>query len=243
MSLKHQILFVLYTILTFSCFAVPAKAGNPRYVAPEETVSLIKESKALTVDTMSYIECMDHRIPGSICISLEEFDRNAPLLLKNKKRPIVFYCESKNCVRAGEVYKKAIVMGYEDIYILKGGLPEWKSAGYEVETMNRVKRTPVVSIKFNQLQKMMTDKKGILILDVRTESLFKEGHIEGALNIPMYMLHKQFHTIPGNRPIIVVDENGKRSFIASSFLISKGFRNVQRLFSGMAYKEKQDKIR
>ncbi|MCX5804450.1 MAG: rhodanese-like domain-containing protein [Proteobacteria bacterium] len=243
MTFKCSILFAISIIFIFTFVAVSVKADNPRYADPEETMSLIKNSKALTVDTMSYIECMDHRIPGSICISLEEFDRNAPLLLKNKKRPIVFYCESKNCVRAGEVYKKAVTMGYEDIYILKGGLPEWKSAGYEVETMNRVRRTPVVSIKFNQLQKMMTEKKGILILDVRTESLFKEGHIEGALNIPMYMLHKQFHAIPGNRPIIVVDENGKRSFIASSFLISKGFGNVQRLFSGMAYKEKQDKIR
>jgi rhodanese-related sulfurtransferase len=242
MTLKCSIPICIVLFLTFA--AVSVRADNPRYVDPEETVSLIRDRKALTVDTMSYIECMDHRIPGSICMALEEFDKSAPLVLKDKKRPIVFYCESKNCLRAGEVYKKAIAMGYEDIYILKGGLPEWKSAGYEVEAVNRIRRTPVVSVKINQLQKMMADrKKGILILDVRRESLFKERHIEGALNIPMHILHKQFHAIPGNRHIVVVDENGKRSFIACSFLISKGFRNVQRLFGGMAYKEKQDKIR
>lgn len=236
-------LFILYTMLIFSCLVAPANAGNPRYVDPEETVSLIKEGKALTVDTMSYIECMDHRIPGSICIALEEFDKNAPLLLKDKKRPIVFYCESKDCERANEVYKKAVAMGYENIYILKGGLPEWKSAGYEVETTKRVRRMPVVSVKFIQLQKMMVEKKELLILDVRTEAMFKEGHIDGAINIPMYMLHKKLHTIPGNRPVIVVDEKGKRSFVACSFLINNGFKDVQRLFGGMNYKEKLDKKR
>jgi rhodanese-related sulfurtransferase len=240
MALKHTALFMICLILLLSCVAVPAKADNPRYVDPEETVSLIKEGKALTVDTMSYIECMDHRIPGSICIALEEFDKNAPLLLKDKKRPIVFYCESKNCERANEVYRKAAAMGYEDIYILQGGLPEWKSAGYEVETTKRVRRMPVVSVKFNQLQKMMAEKKGLLILDVRTEAMFNEGHIDGAINIPMYILHKKLHAIP-HRPVIVVDENGKRSFIACSFLINNGFKDVQRLFGGMNNKERQDK--
>jgi len=243
MSLKCPMFFILYTILTFSCFAIHAVADNPRYIDSEETMSLIKESKALIVDTMSYIECMDHRIPGSICIALEEFDKNAPLLLKDKKRPIVFYCESKKCERANNVYKKAVAMGYKDIYILKGGLPEWKSTGYEVESIKRVKRMPVMSVKFNQLQKMMAEKKGLLILDIRTEAMFQEEHIDGAINIPMYILHKKFHMIPGNRSVIVVDENGKRSFIACSFLINNGFKDVQRLFGGMAYKERQGKKR
>jgi len=243
MPFKYPKLCIISILLLFSLIALPAKAGSPRYINPEETMRLIKENKALTVDTMSHIECMDHRIPGSICIALEEFDKDAPSLMKDKKRTTVFYCESKNCRRAGEVYQKALAMGYEDIYILKGGLPEWKSAGYEVETIKRVRRTPVVSIKINQLEKMKAEKKNLLILDVRTEDMFKKGHIEGAMNMPMYMLHKKFHSIPGSRPIIVVDENGKRSFIVCSFLINNGFKDVQRLFGGMAFKEKQDRIR
>jgi len=243
MVLKYPVSFMIHLILVFLCLSASAIAHSPRYVSPEETVSLIKDGKAITVDTMSYIECMDHRIPGSLCIALEEFDRGAPSLLKDKKKPIIFYCESNNCVRAGEAYQKATAMGYEDIYVLKGGLPEWKRAGYDVEIMNRIRRMPVVSVKIAQLQKMLTEKKDILILDVRTEAMFKEGHIEGAINIPMYMLHRKLHTIPKNRMVIVVDESGKRSFIACSLLIGKGFKDVLRLFGGMAYKERQDKIR
>jgi rhodanese-related sulfurtransferase len=243
MTLKRLMPFRICLILFLLSLPVSANAGSPRYVSPEEAMSLIKTGKALIVDTMSYIECMDHRIPGSICIALEEFDRSAPSVLKDKKKLIIFYCESENCKRAGETYQKAEAKGYENIYILKGGLPEWKNAGYEIETIKRVRRMPVVSVKFAQLQKMTAEKKGLLILDIRTEALFKEGHIEGAINIPMYMLHNKFHTIPGNRPIIVIDENGKRSFIACSFLINNGFRDVQRIFGGMADKEKQNRIR
>jgi rhodanese-related sulfurtransferase len=241
MLFKHSKFYITSILLLFSLIVLPAKADTPRYINAGETLTLIKKNKALTVDTMSYIECMDHRIPGSICLALEEFDKSAPSLLKDKKRTTVFYCESKNCQRAGEVYKKALAMGYENIYILKGGLPEWKNAGYEIETIKRIKRMPVVSIKINQLDKIKAEKKNILILDVRTEAMFKEGHIEGAMNIPMYMLHKSFHAIPKNRPVLVVDESGKRSFIACSFLINNGFRDVQRLFGGMAFKENKTK--
>ncbi len=243
MNIKHPALPIIGFLLLFLLVALSTKADAPRYIDAGEALTLIKKNKALTVDTMSYIECMDHRIPGSICLALEEFDKSAPSFLKDKKRTTVFYCESKNCKRAEEVYQKASSMGYEDIYILKGGLPEWKNAGYEVETIKRIKRVPVVSIKINQLEKMKAEKKNLLILDVRRETMFKEGHIEGAMNIPMYTLHKSFHAIPKNRPILVVDEDGRRSFIACSFLINNGFKDVQRLFGGMAFKEKQDKIR
>ena len=107
----------------------------------------MKEKNAAVIDTMSYLECMDHRIPGSQCIALEELDKKLPASFPNKSQPIVFYCESDRCPRAGLAYEKAKLLGYENIYILEDGLVAWKRAGYEVETLQRIKRAPVISIK------------------------------------------------------------------------------------------------
>ena len=47
------------------------------------------------------------------------------------------------------------------------------------------------------------------------------------------MLHKRLNEIPKNVPVIVIDENGKRSFLACCYLINNGVKDVTRLFGGM----------
>ncbi|MCX5815800.1 MAG: rhodanese-like domain-containing protein [Proteobacteria bacterium] len=220
-----------------SCTATPPRTSEQKYINPEKVISLIKEKKAVVVDTMSYLECMDHRIPGSLCIALEEFENKSPALLKDKKQTTIFYCESEECPRAGLTYEKAKTAGYEDIYILEGGLSAWKRTGYEVETVERIKRAPVVSIKPRVLKALAMEKKGLFVLDIRSEDAFKAGHIDGAINIPLYTLHKKLKEIPKNRPVIVVDESGKRSFLACCYLINNGFKDVVRLYGGMKHEE------
>lgn len=235
---KHVIKTVAYimlslTLFLFSCSAMPAKGKNQRNIDPATVVSLMKEKNAAVIDTMSYLECMDHRIPGSHCIALEELDKKLSVSIPDKKQPIVFYCESDRCPRADQAYEKAKLLGYENIYVLEDGLVAWKRAGYEVETIRRVKRAPVVSIKSDKLEVFVKEKKDLFVLDIRSEHAFKANNLAGAKNIPFYLLHKSLNEIPKNVPVIVIDENGKRSFLACSYLINNGVRDVTRLFGGM----------
>jgi hydroxyacylglutathione hydrolase len=221
-------------LFLLSCTVTPPTQKNEQNsIDPAALVALVKETDAVVIDTMSYLECMDHRIPGSQCISLEELDKKLPASLPKKDQPLIFYCESEKCPRAGLAYEKAKLLGYGNIYILEGGLTAWKRAGHEVETVQRVKRAPVVSIKSEKLQTLLKEKKNIFILDVRSEDTFKADHIDGATNIPFYVLHKKIKEIPKNVPVIVVDENGKRSFLACCYLINNGIMDVTRLFGGM----------
>jgi hydroxyacylglutathione hydrolase len=216
-----------------SCNAPPTQEKSQRNVGPAMVVSLMKENNASVIDTMSYLECMDHRIPGSHCIALEELDNKLPASFPRKSQPIIFYCESDRCPRGGLAYEKAKLLGYENIYILEGGLTAWKRAGHEVETLQRVKRAPVASIKSERMQTLLKEKKDLFILDIRSEDAYKASHIDGAKNIPFYILEKRLNEIPKNVPVIVVDENGKRSFLACCYLINNGVKDVMRLFGGM----------
>ncbi|MCX7966389.1 MAG: rhodanese-like domain-containing protein [Syntrophorhabdaceae bacterium] len=229
---RLQLIFLFFFTLTFFSFA-SEKVSSQRYIDPLTAKNLVKEKGAVFVDTMSYLECMDHRIPGSLCISLEEFEKRSPQLLKDKTQHIIFYCESDECLRAGETHNVAKTMGYENLYILDGGLPAWKRAGFEIESIIRIRRQPVESIKFNKLEEFKKQKKNLFILDVRSEHLFKKGHLEGAVNIPLYVLHRRIKEIPKDRSVLVVDETGKRSFLVCCYLINNGIRDVTRLFGGM----------
>jgi len=216
-----------------SCTAEPIQNKEQNNIDPAGLVAMMKETNAVVIDTMSYLECMDHRIPGSQCISLEELDKKLPASIPKQEQPLVFYCESEKCPRASLAYEKAKILGYGNIYILEGGLVAWKKAGHEVETIQRVKRAPVVSIKLEKLQTLLKEKGHLFVLDVRSEDTFKANHIDGAINIPFYTLHKRLREIPKNVPVIVVDENGKRSFLACCYLINNGVTDVTRLFGGM----------
>lgn len=226
---------VMLSFLPFlcSCKATPTQEKGQKYIDPATVVSMMKEQGAAVIDTMSYLECMDHRIPGSQCIALEEIDKKLPASLPNKKQPIVFYCESDKCPRAGLAYENAKQLGYESIYVLEDGLVAWKKAGHEVETIRRVKRSPVISIKSTKLEVLVKEKKDLFILDIRSEDAFKENHLDNAINIPFFMLHKRLDEIPKNILVVVIDENGKRSFLACCYLINNGVKNVIRLFGGM----------
>lgn len=216
-------------------WSVQAWAQKPAWkeLRPEQLRQMLdrKEDLAL-INTMSPIEYRDHSIPGSINIPCGRFDEQTDRLPKDKQRKLVFYCESDLCLRSTQCAEKAVKLGYADVSVLKDGLPGWKTAGYETVSQERIPRVAIPSVKPILLKRWMNEGKPMLLLDIRSKEAFREGHIEGAVSIPFSVLEEQYHTLPLDRPIVVVDERGFRSFIAACYLARKGFEST-RLFGGM----------
>ena len=213
----------------------PAWAQQPAWkeIQPEQLHQMLAQNADfMLINTMSYIECRDHSIPGSICIPSGTFDEQIDKLPKDKQRKLVYYCESDLCLRSNQCAEKAIKLGYTDVFVLKNGLPGWKMAGFSVVSQERIPRKAIQSIKPFMLKRWMDEGKPLFILDIRSREAFREGHIDGAVNIPFSRLEEQYHNLPLDRLIIVVDEMGFRSFIAACYLAKKGFE-MTRLFGGM----------
>lgn len=68
------------------------------------------------------------------------------------------------------------------------------------------------------------DHEDVYIIDVRSEDEFKEGHIEGAINIPLDILENI--DIPKEKKIIVYCHSGRRSNLAANTLKKLGYENV-----------------
>lgn len=69
-------------------------------------------------------------------------------------------------------------------------------------------------------------RQGARILDVRSPEEFRDGHIDGSLNIPLQVLPAKLASIPKDKPIIVCCASGARSETASRILAAAGFREV-----------------
>jgi rhodanese-related sulfurtransferase len=187
----------------------------------------------MIINIASYLECMDTRIPASICMSCDQGKDLQDLFPANKETKLVFYAGSVPIEPGCPVIEETIRRGFTKTYFLRGGLSAWRRAGYDTESVNRIPRRVGLSIKPKDLGTWLKQIKSPLILDIRSSQRFKDYHIEGALNIPMSVLHQQYQDIPLNRSLLVVDEEGSRSFLAASYLSRKGFTDSRRLVGGM----------
>ncbi|MDQ2868653.1 MAG: MBL fold metallo-hydrolase [Verrucomicrobiota bacterium] len=79
-----------------------------------------------------------------------------------------------------------------------------------------------------------------LVLDVRTPTEWKNGHIESAQHVPLASFAKALPKLSRDRSIAIICGSGYRSSIASSLLRAAGYENVANVSGGMtAYEEAQ----
>lgn len=75
-------------------------------------------------------------------------------------------------------------------------------------------------------------KQDHVLVDVRTTSEFRNGHLPNAVNIPLDQIAARHTEIPQGKPIIVVCASGNRSRTASKKLTQSGFDSVYNLKGG-----------
>lgn len=82
-------------------------------------------------------------------------------------------------------------------------------------------------------QKMNREK--VVLIDIRKEQEFEQGHIRQAMNIPEKELIDKVGRIERYKtdPIVIIDETGKGAYRMTSVLKKQGFRDVSSMEGGM----------
>lgn len=85
-----------------------------------------------------------------------------------------------------------------------------------------------------QFEQLIKKPRGVL-LDVRTKSEFKNGHISdsGQLNFYSFSFRKNLLLLPKNEPIYLYCNTGWRSEKAAKILVENGYKNVYNLEHGI----------
>ena len=80
-----------------------------------------------------------------------------------------------------------------------------------------------------EAKEIMDTEQDYIILDVRTEEEFAEGHIEGAILIPDDEITEKAESIltDKDQQILVYCRSGRRSKNAASLLVELGYTNVK----------------
>jgi glyoxylase-like metal-dependent hydrolase (beta-lactamase superfamily II)/rhodanese-related sulfurtransferase len=194
-------------------------ARNLQALSADEIVALHKVG-ILVLDTRHPDTFSQGFIPGSLNIGLNGQFAIWVGTLIDINQPIVVVAEAG---KEEESIMRLARVGYENVKgYLKGGIQTWIHEGYGVDMVESIGPESAADL---------TDK-GLLVLDVRNPEEFAQGHVEGAMNIPLSKLANKTDRLDPDLDFVLHCKSGYRSMIAASILKSKGVDNFVNVTGG-----------
>ncbi|MEO5592300.1 MAG: MBL fold metallo-hydrolase [Chitinophagaceae bacterium] len=194
----------------------------------------IKDDTVIILDTRDSNVFIHGFIPGAISIGLDgrfaewagmllPFDRTILLVTDAGK-------EEETAVRLARV-GFSTVEGY-----LEGSFSAWQAAGEKIDM--------IVEIEADELAMDLPHDKKMVVVDVRRETEFADGHIKGALNIPLNDMTDpaSMANLDDTKNLYVHCAGGYRSIIAASLLKRQGIHNLYNVMGGWATIKEQKNI-
>ncbi len=184
---------------------------------PEEKIDktglkkLMAEKKNLViVDARPVPRYEEGHIPGAIVMPAAAFDKQVDKLPKDKNTPLVFYCVGGCSSPLSGV--KAKSLGYTDVKVYVGGMPDWVKSEYTTITPSYLKNA-------------LTQGTPLVLVDTRPRVVAEQAHIPGALTLELEKSRASFPR-QKNAPIIFY---GDRSADAAAMVVAWGYTGVKTL--------------
>jgi rhodanese-related sulfurtransferase len=80
--------------------------------------------------------------------------------------------------------------------------------------------------------KELDQKKGMMMLDVRTDKEHAGGHIPGSVHVPLSDVGDKIKKLKKDKELVVYCQNGRRSIWAIKRLMGMGYTNLANLRGG-----------
>ena len=201
------------------------QTGAPRPLSATQVRELLDKG-ACVLDVRSPEEYGEAHVPGALNVWIEspQFANRAGLFAARRRRRWCWWWRvpptSRGRWTASAASGSTTIAGH-----LQWGMTEWKSQGLPVG------RVPQISV--HDLATMKDERPDLVVLDVREPFEWDEGHIDGALHLPMGEALARKDLVPAGRPKAVLCAGGLRSSLVISALSRAGFTDFYNVIGGM----------
>lgn len=99
----------------------------------------------------------------------------------------------------------------------------------------RNRESKLNNIDYESAKNILKNDKDAILVDVRSSQEYKESHLEGSINIPVYNLEEKCEDIMPNKQniIIVYCQSGGRSSKAVKILEKQGYSKLYNIEGGL----------
>ncbi len=136
-----------------------------------------------------------------------------------------------------ERYVKLAKAGFSNVEgYLNSGFESWKKSGERMDM--------IIDVEADELGMDIPFDDNLVVLDVRNENEFAEGHVKNAINLPLNDMSDiaQIAQLEENQNIYIHSGNGYRSLIAASIFKKQGYHNIRNISGGWAKIKEQKNI-
>lgn len=197
--------------------------------------AFINDDEVILLDTRPASVFTQGFVPNSIFIGLEgRFAEWAGSLLSFTKKIILITEKDKE---KETIIRLARVGFSKFLGHLDGGFEAWETAGEKIDL--------IIDIEADELAMDLPFDPKAVIVDVRKETEFGDGHLAEAVNLPLVDLvdPASMADLEDNQNIYVHCAGGYRSVIAASMIKQQGIHNLRNVLGGWgAIKELKDKF-
>ncbi|HEX5762880.1 MAG TPA: rhodanese-like domain-containing protein [Solirubrobacterales bacterium] len=178
---------------------------------------------AVAVDSRTNEQFDEAHIPGAISASAYDtgFATKVAQVVPPEAEVVIVAASDGNELHAAELLA---AVGLRVRGFLGGGMSAWRAEERPVERIEAIGPEQLAA----RLDGTRADEDGKapLVLDVRRDGEFAEGHIPDSLHIPFGDLPERLDELPRDRPIATICKAGARSGLAASVLQREGFEPV-----------------
>lgn len=211
----------------------------------EDFEQAVTQTDPLVIDVREESEYAEGHIPGAVNIPIRTLAANVESIPMDT--PVIVYCQSG--YRAGLATAALRSLGYDNVRAFGGSYKAWTAAEKEVSTdpvalpAGEAKDIPpemleaadaylapmpegYLNVKDVELMQAAMDA-GAYVVDVREAGEYAEGHLPGAVSVPLRTLMDASADFPTDRQVIVYCKSGYRAALANAALGVAGFDNVK----------------
>src|SRR5262245_12646088 len=203
--------------------ALPA-SGDPKPLTAAQVQDAMAKG-AWVLDVRGSEDYGEGHVPGAINVWLEspQFSARAGLFLPFDTPVVLVAGGSSEMARAALGLAR---VGVDDLAgYLQFGMTDWRGHGLPVASL------PQITV--HDLATMREERPDLVVVDVREAFEWDEGHIEGAVHLPMSEALRRIHELPPDRPKAVVCAGGLRSSSVISALSHQGMTGWYNVSGGM----------
>ncbi len=233
--MQRNKIFLPLLLLLLVVAIVPLRAAetvisSTKTITTEALKAMLDDSreKPLVIDARNPEEYDEVHIKNAVSIPVAKLEKDPSLLPQDKGRKLIFYCNGIKCGKSKKAAKLAGDLGYRDILIYADGMPVWEEKGMPIYAgPSYEKKIETSKLNPKELKKLMDSKPNTLtIVDVRDPSEFAQGHIPGAINIPVAVFVSGSGVLEKEKRIVVYCNSGGRSYNAYRKLIKLAYPKI-----------------
>jgi hydroxyacylglutathione hydrolase len=196
--------------------------GTPAPLTPRAVEVAIAQGSAL-IDARTNEQFDEAHIPGAISASAYDtgFATKVAQVVPAETDLIVVAASDGYELEAAELLA-SVGLGVRGF--LQGGMSAWRSEGRPVQRIEMIDP--------DGLAERLDREEAPIVLDVRGNDEFAEGHIPGSVHVPYSQLIQRLDELPRERTIAAICSGGKRSGLAASLLQREGFERLLHVANG-----------